>query len=279
MIGCLSAARQLRNSAQSAEFSPVNFLHSTTFTPSTFILLHGAWHDSHCWELVVPLLLAHGHNVIAPDLPGHGSSTLAPARSTLKAYVQAVSDLVIANDEPVVLVGHSMAGIVITEVAARLPQRIRHLVYLCAYLPGNGDSVFKLIARNRGHEPLTAIELALTMSDDKRTCSVESDAVIPLFYSDTPPALAATVARRFGIQGSLPLAAEAQFDSAALAAVTASYICCSRDRVIPPHHQRRMLAALPALATHELASDHSPFYSCPEPLADLLSTLSKPSAL
>jgi pimeloyl-ACP methyl ester carboxylesterase len=239
----------------------------------TFILIHGAWHDARCWELLRPLLEAQGHTVVTPDLPGHGSSELSPARTTLKAYVQAVSELVAASEAPVILLGHSMAGVVITEVAAQLPGKIRQLIYLCAYLPNPGDSVFSLIARNRGHEPLIAIELAIQMSDDKRTCTVEPAAVIPLFCSATPAPLAQLASQRFSVQGSLPLAATVQYAPTALATVAASYICCGKDKVIPPHHQRRMLVAHPTVAVHELASDHSPFYSNATQLAELLLTL------
>ena len=240
------------------------------------ILVHGAWHDARCWQLVTPLIEAAGHRVVALDLPGHGASPLPPARSTLKAYGECVGAAIDAAGEPVILVGHSMAGMVITTVAAAMPQRIKHLVYLCAYLPRSGDSVFDLIARNRGHEPLAAIELALQMSDDKRTCTIAPDSIVPLFYSGTPSAHAEQARQRFGPQGSLPLAAKVDFDAAALAAVPRSYILCAQDRVIPSHHQRRMLAVDPACRVLELASVHSPFYSQPQALAALLKACSRP---
>jgi pimeloyl-ACP methyl ester carboxylesterase len=240
---------------------------------STFLLLHGAWHDSTCWRLVIPLLQAQGHTVITPDLPGHGASSLPPARATLKAYTRSIVDLLQQLDSPVTLVGHSMAGMVITEVAAKLPHKLARLVYLCAYLPKPGDSVFALIARNRGHEPLAPIELAMEMSADKRTCSVNADDIVPLFYSDTATALAQTAQQRFAVQGSLPLAATVQYDIHTLAAVPRTYLCCLRDKVIPLHHQRRMLASEEAVNVVELNSDHSPFYSCPEQLARALISL------
>jgi len=235
-----------------------------------FILVHGAWHDARCWELVAPLLVAAGHRVRTPDLPGHGNSKLPPTRSTLKAYVEHIGAEIDAAGEPVVLIGHSMGGMVVTAVAAAQPHQLLHLVYLCGYLPRNGDSVFALIARNRGHEPLTAIELALQMSDDKRSCHIADDAIVPLFYGEAEPAVAATARQRFAPQGSLPLAAELDYDEAALATVPCSYIVCTRDRVIPAHHQRRMLATAPHCRALELASDHSPFYSHPAALAALL---------
>ncbi len=238
-----------------------------------FVLIHGAWHDARCWQLLVPLLQAAGHEVLVPDLPGHGQSSLPPARSTLKAYIESVTTLVDACSAPVILVGHSMAGMVITAVAASIPAKISQLIYLSAYLPHSGDSVFALIARNRGHEPLCAIELALDMSDDKRTCSIDKNSIIPLFYSATPAVLAQQAQQQFGSQGSLPLASEVKFDEDVVSRLARCYVLCSKDKVIPLHHQRRMLAAWPGFHISELAADHSPFLSMPTELAAHLLTL------
>jgi hypothetical protein len=114
------------------------------------------------------------------------------------------------------------------------------------------------------------------MSDDKRTCTISPDLIVPLFYPDAPAALAEQARLGFGIQGSLPLAAKVNFAAPVLAAVPRSYVLCTRDRVIPLHHQRRMLAADPACGVLELASDHSPFYSQPETLVALLKTCCLP---
>jgi len=162
----------------------------------------------------------------------------------------------------------------VTETAARLPSRIAHLIYLCAFLPQPGDSVFSLIARNRGHEPLSPIELAITMSNDKRTCSIEQNSIIPLFYPDVPTPEAVRMQQRFGIQGSLPLAAAAHFDTSNVTGISRHYVCCTEDKVIPLHHQQRMLAAQESQCTeHRLITGHSPFLSCPAELANLLLSL------
>ena len=240
---------------------------------TTFILVHGAWHDSRCWHDVAELLSTRGHSVLVPDLCGHGQSGVQPSRATLKGYVNQSCQLIEDCAAPVVLVGHSMAGVVITAVAERLPSRIAALVYLCAYLPLPGDSVFALIARNRGHEPLSAIELALEMSDDKRTCTIDSDAIAPLFYSDVDSTRLPALMARFGIQGSLPLAAAVDYDPGRLGKLARHYICCTRDRVIPLHHQQRMLARHDGFHVHMLAADHSPFYSCASALATLLDSI------
>jgi pimeloyl-ACP methyl ester carboxylesterase len=111
---------------------------------ATFVLVHGSWHGAWCWHRVVPELEALGHRVLAPDLPGHGDDATAPAQLTLKAYAECVATVICSATEPVVLVGHSFAGIVISQVAELVPERISRLVYLTAFLPANGQSLSRL---------------------------------------------------------------------------------------------------------------------------------------
>lgn len=237
---------------------------------TTFVLVHGAWHSGACWARVTALLSAQGFTVHAPDLPGHGKDPLPLTRVTLKAYVNSLLDLLDSIAGKAILVGHSMAGIVISEVAAQRPDKVARLVYVCAYLPRDGESLFDLIALNRSHEPFTAIELAMQMSDDKRSCTIAGEDIIPLFYNLSPEATATAAKAAFAVQATLPLAAKVQLNAAAFAQVPRTYIACTRDKVIPIHHQRRMLTRQPCNELLQLDADHSPFHSCPEQLAALL---------
>ena len=106
---------------------------------STYVLIHGAWHGGWCWTHVTPLLEDHGHTVLTPDLPGHGSEDFSLADITLQSYVDAVCEIVDSQPEPVILVGHSMGGMVIAQVAEARPHQIRTLVYLAAFLPRDGE--------------------------------------------------------------------------------------------------------------------------------------------
>ncbi len=237
---------------------------------STFVLVHGAWHSGACWKQVADLLAEQHLTVLTPDLPGHGANPLPLAKVTFKSYVDSLLELLDGVDGAVTLVGHSMAGMVVSEVAARRPDKVARLVYLCAYLPRDGESVFDLIALNRSHEPFTAIELAMQMSDDKRSCSIADEEIVPLFYPLAPADVAASAKTLFGIQATLPLAAKVQLDEMDFGRVPRTYILCAKDKVIPVHHQRRMLTRQPCDELLQLDADHSPFYSCPEQLAALL---------
>ena len=114
---------------------------------TNFLLIHGACHGGGCWERVTPLLEAAGHSVVAPDLPGHGANTTRVSELSLKRYGEFVSELAASNG-PVVLVGHSMAGAVISRAAEAVPDQIERLVYLTAYLPQSGESLASLARRD-----------------------------------------------------------------------------------------------------------------------------------
>ncbi|HBY59224.1 MAG TPA: alpha/beta hydrolase, partial [Solibacterales bacterium] len=98
---------------------------------ASFLLVHGAWHGAWAWDRVKPLLAAAGHNVVAPDLP----------RSTLEANVACALAAVAHCPPPLIVVGHSLAGMTVTALAEQIPGRIARLVYLAAFLPKSGQSV------------------------------------------------------------------------------------------------------------------------------------------
>jgi pimeloyl-ACP methyl ester carboxylesterase len=122
---------------------------------STFVLVHGAWRGQWCWSRVVPALRALGHEVHAPSLTGLADrSHLASPAVDLDTHILDIVNLLKWEDlSEVVLCGHSYAGFVITGVADRVPERLRTLVYLDAFLPEHGMSMLDatLPARRAAH--------------------------------------------------------------------------------------------------------------------------------
>lgn len=108
----------------------------------TFTLLHGAWHGAWCWEHVARILRGRGHNVTTPTQTGLGEKAdLLSADITLQTFVDDVVSHLTENDlNSVILVGHSFGGGPITGAAAKVPERIRELVYLDSLLPLSGVS-------------------------------------------------------------------------------------------------------------------------------------------
>ncbi|HUC18122.1 MAG TPA: alpha/beta fold hydrolase [Acetobacteraceae bacterium] len=113
----------------------------------TFVLLHGAFHGGWCWARVAKVLHAEGHRVFTPTQTGLGERRhlLSPA-ITLETFVADLVNVLTFEDlEDVVLVGHSFAGSVIAGAADRMPERIRHLIYLDAAILENGEAPFDLL--------------------------------------------------------------------------------------------------------------------------------------
>ena len=121
---------------------------------STFVLVHGAWHGSWCWKRVRRELQVLGHDVFTPTLTGLAERSHLLARGVnLSTHIDDVVNLIrweVLWD--VTLCGHSYAGAVVTGVADRIPERLRALVYLDAFLPESGENVLQNVhesQRNR----------------------------------------------------------------------------------------------------------------------------------
>lgn len=113
---------------------------------STYVLVHGAWGGSYGWRKLRPLLQAAGHQVFTPSLTGQGErSHLASPSVNLSTHVQDVYNAIWYEDlTDIILVGHSYGGMVVTGVIDSVADRVKHLVYLDAFLPANGQSLFDL---------------------------------------------------------------------------------------------------------------------------------------
>jgi pimeloyl-ACP methyl ester carboxylesterase len=109
---------------------------------TTYLLVHGAWGGNHSWRDFAPILWAAGHEVFTPCLTGLGERVhLARPETNLSDHIQDVLNVIEYQDlHDIVLVGHSYGGMVVTGVADRAPDRIRHLVYEDAFLPRDGES-------------------------------------------------------------------------------------------------------------------------------------------
>jgi pimeloyl-ACP methyl ester carboxylesterase len=114
---------------------------------ATFVLVHGAWHGSWCWKRVRKTLQTDGHDVFTPTLTGVGErSHLVSPQVTLDTHVADVVNLIRWEElDDVVLCGHSYGGCVITGVADRVPERLRALVYLDAFILESGQGLHDVL--------------------------------------------------------------------------------------------------------------------------------------
>jgi pimeloyl-ACP methyl ester carboxylesterase len=113
----------------------------------SIVIVHGAWGGGWAFRRVDALLRAKGCNVYRPQLTGQGERVhLARPDIGLDTHIEDVVNMILYEDlHDVILVGHSYGGMVITGVADRIPDRIRRLVYLDAFVPNDGESMQSLL--------------------------------------------------------------------------------------------------------------------------------------
>ena len=236
---------------------------------STFILIHGALHGGWCWYKIVALLEQQGHTVVAPDLPGHGLDKTPVSEVTLTAYVDSVCSVVDAQPEPVVLVGHSMGGGIITQVAEERPDKVKVLVYLTAALPPNGETMTQGVQKDC--ESLFPHNFVL--SDDQKSGTVRTEALRDMFYGDCSDEDIALAKALLVPQAVAPLNAPAKTSAANFGRVPRVFIECLQDRALTPARQKQLYTAQPCQQVITMDTSHSPFFSAPGELAAHLAAL------
>lgn len=236
---------------------------------STFVLIHGAMHGGWCWDKVTPLLKKEGHKVIAPDLPGSGGDHTPLQDISLKSYTDTVCKILDAQPEPVILAGHSLGGLTITQTAEYKPDKVKVLVYLAALLLQSGQTAAQSLEGDT--ESLFAPNRV--MAEDGKTFTAREEAIRDVFYgecSDEDVKRAKTLLRpqAAALGGTAVNTTAANFGR-----VPRVYIQCLRDRALSPSRQKRMYTALPCEKVLTIDTDHSPFFSAPEQLAAHLMSL------
>lgn len=247
-------------------------------TPSsapTVVLVHGAWHGGWCFAKTVAALQAKGVSAVAPDLPGHGADT-SPLGG-LADDAQRIREVVAATVGPVILLGHSYGGLVISEAASdpATAARVQRLVYLCAILTAPGQTFFSVSAdhsRSLLGPLIRAGEDGLSTIDTSDLASAKA-----AFYGDCSNDDVAFAAANLSTQPLGNMSSVISGDP--LAALAATYIRCTEDRAIPIEVQDLLITSASASArsldTITMAASHSPFLSMPEQLADHLARLAR----
>jgi pimeloyl-ACP methyl ester carboxylesterase len=225
---------------------------------SRFLLIHGAFAAASCWELEIEALEAAGHTARAIDLPGSGEDTTPLAEITLDAYADRVCAALAEEPEPPVLVGHSMGGMVITQAAGRCPELIASLVYVCAFLPQDGQSLLDLTQTPEGADDKVQEYMVVEGDPPVARMPTDESARAALFSSCNDEQAAWGVAR-LGPQAAAPFLAASAHGGEAFAALPRSYVLCTLDRAIPPALQRRMVAENGIADVVELDADHAPY--------------------
>jgi len=220
----------------------------------TIVLVHGGWDNSTGWNAVVAELQKRGFDVIAPANPLRDLASDS-------AYVSSVLDTI---EGPIVLVGHSYGGAVITNAAIG-HGNVKALVYIAAFAPDEGESLFQLVTMNPGSQigPNTLITRAYPLPNGSEGTDLylTREGVRTAFAQDLPRK---TTDLMFATQRPFTQEAfGAPSGTPAWKSIPSWYLVASEDHAIPPATQRFM-AERAGAQTSEVKSSHVPHISQPD---------------
>ncbi len=234
---------------------------------STYVLIHGAWHGGWAWNGVESVLRSQGHDVFTPDLPGHGPQRISLDHMTMKSYVKTIVEIVQNQPEKLVVVGHSMSGAVISQVAEQCPEKVKTLVYVCAFLLPNGGSVLSAMQEDFDGEFLARLQF----TEDQKGAICDESTLREVFYNKTPKErIAWAQPQLLEAQPTEPFYSTISITEQGFGQIPRVYVKCLSDKVLSPTAQQRMIDAFPCQTVFSLKSDHAPFLSQPDELAHVL---------
>ena len=235
----------------------------------TFILIHGSWHSSWNWHRVIPILESRGHNAIAIDLPGMGRDKTPINEVKMKTTVERICSLIDRIEEKVILVGHSKNGIMISQAAEYRPDKIEKLVYVAAYLIPNGKTQREYSIQDTAG----ILKPYVTMFEDLNAHTLQPEIYKEGLYADCDDnitELAKLLLSHEPVEsGITPL----QLTEENYGRIPRVYIECTEDKAVTPFIQRKMYTETPCEKIYSMATSHSPFFSKPKELADILCSL------
>lgn len=239
---------------------------------ANFVLVHGAWHGAWCWHRVTTRLCGAGHRVHAVTLTGLGDRAhLLSSLITLETHIADVANTLVAEElQDVVLAVHSYAGMIGTAVADRMPERLKHLVYVDAVVPRPGESWSSTHASATREQRLAAAQASPDYS-----FPAPDPAVFGLAAEDH-----AWVQRRQTPHPGHTYQAPLQFDPQRVARVPRTFVDCVNPRLGTIDSIRPRVRDTKfwdgawmgggGARVVELETGHDPMVSAPDALADLL---------
>jgi pimeloyl-ACP methyl ester carboxylesterase len=211
--------------------------------------------------------------VDAIDLPGAGEDPTPVAEVTLDRYAERVCE-VLAGGPPAVLVGHSMGGMVITQAAARCPDRVDRLVYVAAFVPRDGESLIDLTKLPEAAGNL--IQANMIVEGDPPVARMSPEAARAARYGCCDEEQVAYALARNGPQAVAPFTNPAALEGPgrdAFDALPRAYVLCLQDMAVRPPLQRLMSERAGCDPVVEIDTDHGVWASRPDEFAAALNRI------
>jgi pimeloyl-ACP methyl ester carboxylesterase len=233
---------------------------SGTTAKKSYVLVHGAWMGAWCWDDVATGLRAGGDTVATVELPAHGADQTPVSDATLDAYVATVAAAIDAAPQPVILVGHSMGGVVVTEVAETDGAKIDRLVYIGAYMPKDGQTLNDLASSDADSH----LGPVLQIDQVNGVAHIPSEDLADIFIADGTSSEIASVVSNYRDEPLVPFLTPVHTTAAGWGAVSKAYVYTKEDHAVSLSLQQTMTADVTLAATATLDTSHAPFLSRPE---------------
>ena len=231
---------------------------------TTFVLVHGSWHDGTTWQQVAEQLTAAGHTVHTPTVAGHGPGVDKAVDHN--DCVASIVDYIVGNDlNDVVLLGHSYGGTIIARVAEEVPDRLRRLIFHNAFVPAPGNSLMDEV-------PPHYRELFETLA----AASPDNTVTLPFpvwreaFIQDGDLAMAEATYKLLSTEPFQPFVDKLDLSRFYALEIPKSYINATEDIALPPGEwawHPRMSSRLGLYRLVQLPGSHEVMFSDPELLA------------
>ncbi|MEE2061060.1 alpha/beta fold hydrolase [Rhodococcus artemisiae] len=234
---------------------------------SHVVLVHGAWAGPWVWDAILTPLRAAGHTPHPLSLPAVGA--WGEDDVTVDDVAGVIADHVTELDDEVILVGHSGGGIVVTQVAEILPDRVTGVAYVAGMMLPSGVD-FGMLCNGLGLEPPVGISAWLEPTDDGRGTVVPPEAGAAVFFHEASAADAIGAARRLVPQLETARLMAPTWTAERFGTVPRLYIEAALDRSVPIATQREMQRLTPGASVVTLESDHAPQLSASGELAAAL---------
>ncbi|MDP1842430.1 MAG: alpha/beta fold hydrolase [Sediminibacterium sp.] len=259
---------QQQNSGAAAAKLIIDQLEKTKAKYPTYILVHGAWSDESAWGFIRNDL-AKNANVVVVNLPAHGADNTYGVGVGLSDYVKTVTKAVNEQKEKVILVGHSMAGQIISQVAENIPNKINKLIYVAAYLPKNGETVSGITNQFLNNKPIEAFEF----NKDYSLVSIKKEALATVVCADCPDYMKDVLIKYHraepvkGLNDKVTLTAK-------FAAIPKYYISTKNDYAVPFALQQQMIKSNGTVKkVFEMNTSHLPFVVNPTEFLSILKSI------